>query len=38
MTDAPDTAAEFRGGFPQVTPLDEAPAELGRFVAAVAQA
>jgi acyl-coenzyme A thioesterase PaaI-like protein len=35
MTDAPDTAAEIRGGFPQVTPLDEAPADLGRFVAAL---
>jgi acyl-coenzyme A thioesterase PaaI-like protein len=35
MTDAPETAAEIRGGFPQVTPVDEAPAELGRFVAAL---
>jgi acyl-coenzyme A thioesterase PaaI-like protein len=35
MTDAPDAAAEIRGGFPQVTPLDEAPADLGRFVAAL---
>lgn len=35
MTDAPDTAAETRGGFPKVEPLDEAPPELGRFVAAL---
>jgi hypothetical protein len=30
-----DTAPETRGGFPQIRPVEEAPAELGRFVAAV---
>ncbi|OBA78618.1 thioesterase [Mycobacterium sp. 1164966.3] len=30
-----DTAPETRGGFPQIRPVDEAPAELGRFVAAM---
>jgi len=30
-----DTAPETRGGFPQITPVEEAPAKLGRFVAAM---
>ena len=30
-----DTAPETRGGFPHITPVEEAPAELGRFVAAM---
>jgi acyl-coenzyme A thioesterase PaaI-like protein len=30
-----DTAPEIRGGFPQIKPLDYAPPELGRFVAAM---
>lgn len=30
-----DTAPEVRGGFPEVRPVDDAPPELGRFVAAL---
>ena len=30
-----DTAPEIRGGFPEIKPADDAPAELGRFVAAM---
>ena len=30
-----DTAPEIRGGFPRISPIEEAPAELGRFVAAL---
>jgi acyl-coenzyme A thioesterase PaaI-like protein len=35
MTDTADTAPEIRGGFPQIRPLQHAPAELGRFVDAM---
>ena len=35
MTDAADTAPAARGGFPEVRPVDDAPPELGRFVAAM---
>jgi acyl-coenzyme A thioesterase PaaI-like protein len=35
MTDQPDTAPEIRGGFPQIKPVQHAPPELGRFVAAM---
>jgi acyl-coenzyme A thioesterase PaaI-like protein len=35
MTDTKDTAPEIRGGFPQIRPVDDAPPELGRFVAAI---
>ncbi len=38
MTDTKDTATEIpeiRGGFPQIKPVDDAPPELGRFVAAI---
>ena len=34
MTDA-DTAPDTRGGFPEVRPVEDAPPELGRFVAAM---
>ena len=30
-----DTASEIRGGFPEIKPADDAPPELGRFVAAM---
>jgi acyl-coenzyme A thioesterase PaaI-like protein len=30
-----DTAPEVRGGFPEVRPVEDAPPELGRFVAAL---
>ena len=30
-----DTAPEVRGGFPEIKPVDHAPPELGRFVAAL---
>lgn len=30
-----DTASHAAGGFPQITPADDAPPELGRFVAAM---
>lgn len=30
-----DTAPEVRGGFPEVRPVEDAPPELGRFVAAM---
>ena len=30
-----DTAPEIRGGFPEVRPVEDAPPELGRFVAAL---
>ncbi|MGB8391843.1 MAG: PaaI family thioesterase, partial [Mycobacterium sp.] len=30
-----DTAPEIRGGFPEIKPADDAPPELGRFVAAM---
>jgi hypothetical protein len=35
VTDAADTAPAARGGFPDVRPVDDAPAELGRFIAAL---
>ena len=35
MTNAPETAPETRGGFPEVRPVEDAPPELGRFVAAM---
>jgi acyl-coenzyme A thioesterase PaaI-like protein len=35
VTDAADTASVARGGFPEVRPVENAPAELGRFVAAM---
>src|SRR6202046_2799547 len=35
VTDAADTAPAARGGFPEVRPVDDAPPELGRFVAAL---
>jgi hypothetical protein len=38
MTDTADTtgtASEIRGGFPEIKPLECAPPELGRFVAAM---
>jgi hypothetical protein len=35
VTDAADTAPAARGGFPEVRPVDDAPPELGRFVAAM---
>jgi acyl-coenzyme A thioesterase PaaI-like protein len=35
VTDAADTAAAARGGFPDVRPVDDAPPELGRFIAAL---
>ena len=35
MTDAADTAPAARGGFPEVRPVEDAPAELGRFVVAM---
>jgi acyl-coenzyme A thioesterase PaaI-like protein len=30
-----DTAPQIRGGFPQIRPVNDAPPELGRFVAAI---
>jgi acyl-coenzyme A thioesterase PaaI-like protein len=33
VTDAADTAPAARGGFPDARPVDDAPAELGRFIA-----
>ena len=35
VTDAADTAPAARGGFPEVRPVEDAPPELGRFVAAM---
>jgi hypothetical protein len=35
VTDATDTAPAARGGFPEVRPVEDAPPELGRFVAAM---
>jgi acyl-coenzyme A thioesterase PaaI-like protein len=35
VTDAPDAASVARGGFPEVRPVENAPPELGRFVAAM---
>lgn len=35
MTGAPETAPDTRGGFPEVRPVEDAPEELGPFVAAM---
>ena len=35
MTDAANTAPTSPGGFPEVRPVEDAPPELGRFVAAL---
>jgi hypothetical protein len=35
MKNAPETASEARGGFPEVRPVEDAPAELGQFVSAM---
>ena len=35
MTDAADTAPAARGGFPEVRPVEDAPAELGRYISAL---
>jgi len=35
VTDAANTAPTTRGGFPEVRPVEDAPPELGRFVAAL---
>jgi acyl-coenzyme A thioesterase PaaI-like protein len=35
VSDAADTAPAARGGFPEVRPVEDAPAELGRFVTAL---
>jgi acyl-coenzyme A thioesterase PaaI-like protein len=35
VTDAADTVPAARGGFPDVRPVEDAPAELGRFIAAL---
>ena len=35
VTDAADTAPAAQGGFPEVRPVEDAPPELGRFVAAL---
>ncbi|BBX45633.1 PaaI family thioesterase [Mycobacterium cookii] len=35
MTEASKTASASRGGFPDVRPVEDAPPELGRFVAAL---
>jgi hypothetical protein len=35
VTGAPETVPETRGGFPDVRPAEDAPDELGQFVAAM---
>jgi cytochrome P450 len=35
VRDTPETAPEIRSGFPQIKPVEQVPAGLGRFVAAM---